>query len=127
MVEAGAEGIYVTLSIGGTTLHGELISEQRYFEGTSAKIRTDQPGNEDALRELFAGLPSTMDEAAMRLMDTGKDIEDIQKARKRLTTSFIHLKNTGLLSSSGTFINMEGGLWRGKVLAVDGFWLGDLD
>lgn len=40
-----------------------------------------------------------------------------------MATSYIHLRNSALWVD-GNPRNMQGTLWRGKLEAVDGFWLG---
>jgi hypothetical protein len=123
MVEKGVE-TSITLSVRGTILCGDLISERGYFEGTAQMVTSNQPDNAEFFQKLFSDLPGMLDRVAMERMDEGEEPEDAREDRERMATSFIHLKNTQVLSSSGEFIDMQGGYWRCKVLAVDGYWLG---
>ncbi len=73
-------------------------------------------------QETFASVPDLMDQVAMRGLDEGRDPEIIREFRENVANSYVHLKNS-VLWVEGEQRNMSGSLWRGKLDAVDGFWL----
>ena len=95
MAEGGAE-ISIMLNVGGKIVCGDMISEREYFEVTASKISTGTPG----LRDLFAETPSIADRAAMDRLDEEEDPEAAKEARQEMAKSFVHLKNSYLLSQN---------------------------
>jgi hypothetical protein len=115
--DGGTVGL--TLSTGGTVVTGEMVGEREYFEEIASLMQTNDPG----LQEDFASMPHIIDQVAMEQLDKGADPEETRERTESRTISYIHLKNTAVLSE-GVWEEMGGTLWRCKVEAVDGFWLG---
>jgi len=122
MVEKGAR-TSITISVRGTVIEGDMISEREFFEETAAKITSDNPEHEEWARDLFGSLPAYMDEAAMSTFDVGEDPETMREFRETVASSFIHLKNVRVFQA-GDFHEVSGATCRFRVSSVDGFWLG---
>ena len=118
-VERSGMRFSVILSVGGTIIEGDVVSEREYFEEVASLIRSDDPDTQ----ETFANIPNLMDQVAMRGLDQGRDPEIVQEFRENVANSYVHLKNS-VLWLEGEDRNISGTLWRGKLEAVDGFWLG---
>ena len=121
-------GLPITLSVGGATIEGILISEQEYFERLSELVQAaspDQVEQAEDLREVLRSAPSSADERAMREIEEGADPEEVRTIREAIALLYIHLRHTRILLPSGEFVDMAGP-WRGKQSAVDGYWLGGL-
>ena len=122
MAEGGAE-VPVMLNVGGKIVCGDMISERRYFEETADRMTSDMPG----LQDVFAGIPDMLDEASTDQLEDEDSPDMAEEMRKEVAQSFVHLRDSYLLSEAGGVIHMHGGLWRGKLEAVSGFWLGRPD
>jgi len=119
-VERSGMRFSVILSVGGTIIEGDVVSEREYFEEVASLIRSDDPDTQ----ETFANIPNLMDQVAMRGLDQGRDPEIVQEFRENVANSYVHLKNS-VLWLEVERRNISGTLWRGKLEAVDGFWLGN--
>jgi hypothetical protein len=119
----------ITLSVGGATIEGILISEEQYFEQLSELVQAaapDQLEQAEHLREVLKSVPSRPDERVMREeIDEGVDPEAMRTIREAITLLYIHLRDTRILLTSSEFVGMAGP-WRGNQSAVDGYWLGGL-
>lgn len=118
-VERSSMRFSVILSVGGTIVEGDVVSEREYFEEVASLIKSVNPDTQ----ETFASVPDLMDHVAMRGLDEGRDPEITREFRENVSNSYVHLKNS-VLWVEGEQRNMSGSLWRGKLDAVDGFWLG---
>jgi hypothetical protein len=116
----------ITLSVHGTLLEGDLISEQEFFEGFASRITGDTPETQARDRENFSTMPSQFDAAAMQGLDEGEDPEVVREARAAQATSFIHMTNIRVFQA-GYFHEFQETFWRGRIASVDGFWLGRAD
>jgi hypothetical protein len=127
LVEGGLR-LPITVSVGGATIEGILISEEEYFELLSELVQAgsaDFAEQAEVLREALRSMPSRDDEAAMRVIDEGADPEQIRTIREEMALMYIHLRDTRVMLPGGEFVGMTEP-WRGKRSAVDGFWLGGL-
>jgi hypothetical protein len=119
----------ITLSVGGATIEGILISEEEYFEQLSQIVQAAAPDEleqAEHLREVLRSAPSRPDERVMREeIYEGVDPEKMRTISEAITLLYIHLRDTRILPPSGEFVGMVGP-WRGKQSAVDGYWLGGL-
>jgi hypothetical protein len=127
LVEFAEKGLRlpIILSVGGTTIEGTLISEDEYFERLSELVQAgspDQTEQAEDLREVLRGAPIDAVESAMREIDEGADPEETRTIREMVSSLYIHLKDTQILLPYGDVIGMAAP-WRGKLSAVDGFWL----
>ncbi len=114
----------VTLCVSGVVISGVLINEDEYFEALAQDVNVVGAGDEEEKwRELFRGIPSLVDSAAMDKLDEGQDPSEVAWMRQQMSAPFIHLRDTWV-KTGGRFVNFEGGFWRGRMDAVDGFWLG---
>lgn len=120
-VEAGTENehtIPVTLCVGGILVSGNLISGRVYFSGIADEIRTANvvgERNDDAIEAL-----------ARSLQELGNDVYTTAEAVQGGTPPhFIHLRSAKVwLPGTVPAPTNRGLLWRGRLEAVDGFWLG---
>jgi hypothetical protein len=107
----------ITLTIGGIVLMGDMISEQDFCEGVAATIPAEQ--TED--REYFRNLPALFDEVIERSVLGGQD--PAETTLEEFRQSFVHLTNIRIFEQ-GEYHGFRQTFWRGKVAAVDGFWIG---
>ena len=117
----------ITLSVGGATIAGELTREDEYFEGVAQLVRagdTASAEDEERISEMLRRLPHIADETAMMHVDEAADVEEMRGYREEMADAYVHLKNTQILLANGEWIDFRGGFWRGKLAAVDGYWLG---
>ena len=109
----------ITLNVGGVLVAGTLIGGRDYLQGLSEymKIKTK-------------GTPS--EEWGEILGDNVKMLVDIYPARQGdedypyRPYTYIHLKDARVIGSGGYISAAEGGYWRGKLTAVDGFFFGEM-
>ena len=104
--------IGVTISVGGAQLSGALVSHSTYFsrlaEGFSSAFTKFEGVDIDQLREMILGFDQT---------------PEVAEGGNLPAPQYLHLSDVKIISGGGT-INIEGGLWRGKIASIDGFILG---
>lgn len=110
----------ITVNVGGITLIGDMISEKDFFDGFSATITSDPPELQEEHRTFFSNLPTALDELVEESAEEGEVPQD---ERDRVRRHFIHLTNVRMFDG-GQYHEFPDSFWRGKVSAVDGFWLG---
>lgn len=104
--------IGVTLTVGGSFIHGDLISHDSYFELMSSNFSSAFSKFEGVDVEEFKETIKSMN--AQPESKEGADLPPCQ---------YLHLKNVKVSSGSGP-LSFTGALWRGKISAVEGFNLG---
>lgn len=104
----------LTLTIGGSLVCGTLIPWQTYYESLSSGL-VSAPGSKSSkavelVQELISSLvpPDTKPDELMP------------------APQFIHLKNARIYSGTDEGVPATGALWRAKIAAVDGFFMGQL-
>ena len=108
--------IGITLNVGGFLVSGTLISGNKYFEGFATEFS-------GAFRE---------QDVAEEIRDTISKFGDIYRPKEHSEPelpppSFIHLKEARFFHTNGNPLPMNRGvLWRGRLLEVSGFFLGQL-
>lgn len=106
--------IGVTLTVGGNMITGTLIPHEAYFERLATDISTPfadiDPEGQKALYERF--------------VDFGKPLDP---SAENLPSQYIHLDNARMHTGGNKILPSSGTLWRGKLSAVDGFVLGELN
>ncbi len=130
----------VTLTVGGTIVSGDLISEETYFDLTVSKFDAIAVGG-------LGGVEAVVDEeVSRRREEEGEDFDEEEAAELReaaieagLATAsdmmvrsyersadagrFVHLRNVVIRTTTlGDGFSTD--LWRGKLDAVDGFSIG---
>ena len=104
--------IGVTISVGGAQLSGALISHSTYFsrlaDGFSSAFKKFEGIDTDELRKMILGF----DQTAV-----------VAEGEKLPAPQYLHLSDVKIISGGST-LNIEGGLWRGKIASIDGFILG---
>ncbi|HEY9699680.1 MAG TPA: hypothetical protein V6D10_20635 [Trichocoleus sp.] len=95
------DGLLITVNVGGLLVSGRVIGEREYV---------DLYGRQ--------GLGFTSDE----------DIASLESVFRKSADSdlYIHLGDARILAPTGQLLSVLGGVWRGKLSAVDGFFLGAL-
>ena len=128
----------VTLSVGGAIVSGALTSEREYFEGLAqalklvigrSNLREQYERGIDATRERLGQEASeeripTAEEFATRA--TEAILERVVRGYDRTgdeAANYIHLRDVKILTP-GLEGAETGGLWRGRLEAVDGFMFG---
>ncbi|TMV44816.1 hypothetical protein FE783_31265 [Paenibacillus mesophilus] len=105
----------VTLSVGGTTISGMMISGQTYTRLLIESLRAaGSSGAETIANALEEPLTAFY----------GNRVE--QDSEQVANIGFIHLKNVKILGGNNQFIEFNNCLWRGRLSTVDGFILGNL-
>jgi hypothetical protein len=109
----------ITLSVGGASVTGLLISGRDYFTEIGSVIEQGNfHGAAETLRPVLALAYSQWSQVYPKI-DTGH-AEPIERS------TYIHLRRARIVTSDGKEMPPAGGLWRGKLSAVEGFMLGEL-
>lgn len=104
----------VTLTVGGNMITGTLIPHETYFERLATDISTPFAETDpEAQKALYN-----------RFVDFGKPVDP---AIESLPNQYIHLDNARVHTGGNQILPSKGTLWRGKLSAVDGFILGELN
>ncbi|MBW4422493.1 MAG: hypothetical protein KME13_25325 [Myxacorys californica WJT36-NPBG1] len=109
--------IGVTLNVRGLMVSGLLIGGKKYFDGIAQEVlATASP----AFGEGFHGF----------LAKIGEDMypkKNEENPKQKRGIGFVHLKNATIIGGNGSPIPSNSGkYWRGRLSAVDGFWLGNI-
>jgi hypothetical protein len=118
-VDQTQSSLSMTLSVGGTLVSGQLVGGKEYFEGMASMLgQGDVSASGSAqtkvqyLRKLFA--------------DTGTAFYGDKVERELLSKPlYLHLKNARFFGGPSE-LNIQTGWWRGRISAIDGFFLGEL-
>ena len=117
---ANVDGITtaITMNTGGLTVSGYIISGKEYFEAIADLYKEQFPPNsQGAVRDAILNIGNSM--------YTEEQVRAQQAAGYPPT--FIHLRDARIYSNSGGPLPANTGVyWRGKIDAVDGFWIGVL-
>ena len=125
--------IPITLNLRGAYVSGHIVKPEVYFDGLKADLQratfNDSPGNDvrKAMENLISGMRSIVAPVA-----EAKDASDKDGARsglrsRAMSPRFIHLRRARFFvpNDVGRALNPQPGLWwKGKIAAVDGFFLG---
>ncbi|MDP9380748.1 MAG: hypothetical protein M3Q29_11490 [Chloroflexota bacterium] len=121
--EAGLE-YTITLSVGGLLVSGILVAQNTYLEAFANQFT-------DALQGALS--PTTVDEMKQIFHPLYQDDEESETEAGHLHSTsalrrpYIHLRDARIcIPDSGPIPTSTGTLWRGKVSAVDAFFLGAL-
>jgi len=124
----------VTLSVGGAIVSGVLTSEREYFEGLAQALRVVI--GRSGLREQYErGVRERSEEGGSEEIPTAEELatRTTEAILQRViggyeraageTPHYVHLRDVTIMTPG--FENAEhGGLWRGRLEAVDGFMFG---
>lgn len=112
-VNSGLFEVGVTLFVEGLIVSGRLVSGKRYFAAIGQQFYDGCPGNEETkqmMRDAFEGKGEIYDR---------KDDADVPPPQ------FIHLIDALCFGHSGAPIPNDGPVvWRGRINAVSGFYIG---
>jgi hypothetical protein len=125
----------VTLSVGGVIVSGVLTSEREYFEGLTQALKIvigrsglreqyERGARERAEEEGGSEETPTAEELAARTTDA--ILERVVGGYERTeeeTPRYVHLRDVTIMTP-GLQSAEHGGLWRGRLEAVDGFMFG---
>ena len=114
----------ITLSIGGASLSGMLISGRRYFESQAASAAAGAVrGGDDA--EIANSYRTMMIDFYTTWAGLYDRPETLPEGTPPPAPSYIHLRNARWFTPAGpSFPAGNGMLWRGRLAAVEGFSLG---
>ena len=105
--------IGITLTVGGNMITGTLIPHQAYFERLAKDLSTPfaaaSPEAQKTMHERILGFNPPED------------------PETKLPVQYIHLDNARVHSGGHQILPDKGTLWRGKLAAVEGFILGELN
>lgn len=117
----------ITLQVGGLLVSGHLTSGRNYFEGFADELKTGfdkVPALQESDNEKFVS-PFRM--IAKEFYDNSEELTDEQVEASN-NPGFIHLRNARVFHPNGTPIPINKPVWwRGRLDAVDAFFLGGLD
>jgi hypothetical protein len=133
-------GMSITLNVEGLLVTGQMISGKKYYEEFANQLRRAKAG---ALRQVIDELADAYAELGGELYplhDFSKDEESEGEGENegiesegskddepRIPKGFIHLRNARFTNPAGLFIPTGSGmLWRGRLVAVSGFTMGEL-
>jgi hypothetical protein len=117
----------ITLQVGGLLVSGHLTSGRNFFEGLADDLKSgldqipgwEKAGNEDIVapfRQLGKHMYETPEQESTDPKDTIKK-----------SIEFIHLRNARIMHPGGSPVpNNRPVWWRGRLEAVDAFFLGGL-
>ncbi len=109
----------ITLTVGGRLITGRVVSPKAYFDLARAAVQDGSFGGEGG-EQMKSILADSYGQWAELFPDVGAPIGSGKFA-------YIHLKEAKVWNGNGTYLPTNGGgLWRGKLSAVDGFFLGEL-
>lgn len=96
----------LTLTIGGQTISGNLISYKSYFQKTSEEFKNVSDG--DFVNKILSD----------RFASFSKEAEAEEESEIELDSPFIHLSDAVIINDNK---DIALGLWRGKISSIDGF------
>ena len=105
----------MTLQVGGVLVSGTMVGGPTYFKLLNEALATAKGTNAD---ELAARLIEGLSRASDKIY--GAD------APPNLITTYIHMRDVNLYDAAGNSSVSRLSLWRGRLAAVDGFFLGTL-
>lgn len=105
--------IGITLTVGGNMITGTLIPHTAYFERLA--------------KDLSAPFAAAGGESQQILHDRIIRFNDPVDPETQLPIQYIHLDNARLHTGGNQILPDKGTLWRGKLSAVEGFILGELN
>jgi hypothetical protein len=106
--------IGITLTVGGNMITGTLISHQTYFERLANDFSTP----------FAVASPETQEVIHAKILSFNASV-DPEKTQAPI--QYIHLDNARVYTGGDQILPDEGTLWRGKLAAVEGFILGELN
>ena len=119
LVNGNDMAISITLNVGGAIIYGDLVSGHKYLEQLGLGFSRGLFGSESEESRSFA-------ESFKKMGDAIYDKEKLEDPGQP-APSFIHLKNAKFIRPLGQTLPESGGFWwRGKVSAIDGFFLESL-
>jgi len=110
----------ITLTVGGTLITGRLIGGWRYFKELGQLI-LNASSFQAELAESYSQWTEVYPEP-----DPSKWAQKDQPIANP-NPRYIHLRNVKFITADGVAISSAGTLWRGKLAAVDGFSLGEIE
>ena len=124
--------IGITLNVGGTLISGDLVSGRGYFEdfaknfvdGFVAGVKGVDPETVSAME---GSLKKLADMYPDRTVEKKKEEEEAEEEALHTTDrpTYIHLRDARIYHPAGAPIPANQGVWwRGRLEAVDGFFLG---
>jgi hypothetical protein len=121
LVNESEASLTISLVIGGSIITGELVGVKTYFAGLAREIANATSAE---LGQVFIDRFSDFAEVSMTNTDNDNSNSDEIVA----PTRFIHLRNAKIVQSrEGALPDNHGVWWRGKIQAVDGFFIGAIN
>lgn len=119
----------VTLTVGGLTISGQLISPRAYFEETRDSIldAVQRQGGDARSRDFWDTTLSSLAEArrvTVRDLER-RHVEEGAGPIEDLLPEFVHLRNARFYMDLTRPLTV-GTLWRGRLEEVDGFTIGEI-
>ena len=105
--------IGITLTVGGNMITGTLIPHSAYFERLA--------------KDMSAPFAASGGDAQKTLHDRIIRFNDPVDPGTELPIQYIHLDNARVHTGGNQILPSKGTLWRGKLSAVEGFILGELN
>jgi hypothetical protein len=108
----------ITLTVGGATISGKLISGRKYFEEIAAATAAGSSNSEEVKLSI-----AESHKLWSAIYDKPEGAPDDYEPPP---PGYIHLRDALWISFDGKFLPSNGVLWRGKLSAIDGFCLGQM-
>jgi hypothetical protein len=133
----GGPTVGVTLLVGGVCVTGVIVSGREWFEAVAEGVRGAnylgiQGETADEVRELMAEPYKRLaslypDTEALKGEKDPERQSELAKAAAADVPVFIHLKSARIFVPGQPLFPNHGVWWRGKLSAVDGFFVGNPD
>ena len=113
----------ITLTIGGMSLTGQLISGHSYFKEIGERIsRANFQGGPETSETLRSALVLGYSQWCLLYPEAGAPTN-----QEKPQASYIHLRDAKVVTPDGQVMPTTGALWRGKLSAVSGYMLGQCE
>jgi len=119
----------ITLLIGGMLVSGVVISPHEFYAGLAEVVRMRGTGTgAEGFSQVFTQVSANLQgEMAVDRIEAEVIEDDYDRYRVRTNPLFIHLRDTRFHHPAGSPLPGDAGVfWRGRLTAVDGFFLGAL-
>ena len=115
LANAGLLNVSITLTVGGSLVSGILIGDKQYSEEMTDAMREAVP---PSIKSAYAPIFDVLQGAGAMHSQVPGEVD--------LEPAYIHLKEARFLAAGIVTPADQPVLWRGRVAAVDGFFLGHL-
>jgi hypothetical protein len=117
LVDAQSVSVNITLSVGGSLVSGKLVSGKEYFNSFAEQVSSGfkDMGVSEATAKIMRE----------QLAQPGEVFHgESTDPKLKNKPNYLHLKNARIISGTASYAS-QSTWWRGRLSAVEGFFLGD--